>query len=234
MTFEITIESVEEARVAEHHGAKRVELCSALSLGGLTPSLGLIQQVLDALNKTELHVLIRPRSGNFIYSKEEVLTMLSDIDTCAQLGVKGVVFGVLKTDLTLDEEITQQLCTYAQSKYLEVTFHRAIDLCSNLTEALDALVEMKFERILTSGQENTAIEGIQTITKMVEQVNGNIQIMAGSGVSAHNAHKLICTGLDALHFSIRKSEATLPLSMGNDYVIDTEKIDALMTILNKN
>ena len=228
MTFEITVEKLDEALVAEKHGAKRVEVCSALELGGLTPSIGLVKACLDHLRETEVHALIRTRPGNFVYTKDEVLIMLSDIQSFADLGVNGVVIGFLNSDGTLDFEVTQAISKFSKKLGLEVTFHRAIDYCTNLEEAIDELIEIGVDRILTSGQADSADQGIKMIKKICSWSDGKVEIMVGSGVNLLNAKKIYALDIDALHFSIRASQEEDHLGMGQSSKVDEDKLKSIL------
>ena len=231
MTFEVTVERLDEAVVAEKYGARRVEVCTALDLGGLTPSMGLVKSCLENLEETEVHVLIRPRPGGFVYTKEETMIMLSDIQTFSEMGVSGVVFGFLKKDNSLDVELTAALCRYAKKVGLEVTFHRAIDYCTNLKTAIEQLIDMGVDRVLTSGQSPTARQGLSMIVKIHAMSKGKMEVMAGSGVNVKNAKEIYASGIDALHFSIRNTAKFEP-GMGDNSTIDEEKIQEISKIID--
>ena len=234
MTFEFCIDSFEGALAAQKYGAKRVELCSALDVGGLTPGFGLIQQC-ATVEGIEVHTMVRPIAGNFVYSATDIEVMKHDIAGAKRAGATGVVFGCLTVNNELDVKATQQLTEFAKSLQLEVTFHRAIDFCNNPIDCLRQLMEMRVDRILTSGGKEKAIDGITTITEMVKLANNQIQIMAGSGVNESNAKQLAETGIDALHFTIHKSNnANEKLGMGSRNEIDEEKILNIMGTFPSN
>ena len=194
MTFELCIDSLDQAYAAKSFGARRVELCSALQLGGLSPTIGMTRQCSD-LSGIETHVMIRPRGGGFLYSKEEILGMRFDIQALQQSGARGVVFGILNQDRSVDAENNSELLDLAKSLGLEVTFHRAFDFVTDPQSSLDHLIRVGFDRVLTSGQQSTAIEGIELIKKLVKQSQGKIEIMAGSGIDSSNVLELQATGL---------------------------------------
>lgn len=198
MQVEVCVFSVESCLNAQRAGANRVELCGGLYEGGTTPSNGLIQRTRSVLS-IQLYVMIRPRGGDFCYDDEELQVMRLDILAAKKLGADGVVFGILKPDGQVDIERTKELVELA--KPMGVTFHRAIDVAPDPLEALEAIIESGAERILTSGQQNTAIEGKELIRKLVEKAKGRIEIMAGSGVNADNALLLTATGVNALHLT---------------------------------
>ncbi|PCI96258.1 MAG: copper homeostasis protein CutC [Flavobacteriales bacterium] len=231
MIFEFCIDSIDGAIAAQQFGVKRVELCSALNVGGLTPSYGLIQQC--AQYQTEVHVMIRHIEGGFVYSKKDIFIMVQDIKMAKQAGAKGVVFGCLTPDNKLDFESNINLIETAKDLNLEVTFHRAFDFVEDTSAALTSLINFGVDRILTSGQKDKAIEGIETIKELVQLANGGIEIMAGSGVNSSNAIELAKTGIDALHFTIHKSNNEIEsLGMGNRTAIDEGKIKGILNRLS--
>lgn len=229
--LEACIETLAEAKLAAKHGLNRVELCSALDLGGLTPSAALIKQVAAVI---ETHVMIRPRAGDFVYSLDEVNLMQQDIRNAAELGATGVVFGCLTNLNEVDENANRQLLETAKAAGLQCTFHRAFDFVFDMNEALEKIIVLGFNRILTSGGQATAVAGLTAIKKLVSQANGRIQLMAGSGVNGGNAHLFSEIGVDAIHFSIRKKRNSIgSLSMGANYDVDEEKIVAILKALKE-
>jgi len=230
MKIEFCIDSIDGAIAAKKFGANRVELCSALNVGGLTPSFGLIEQC--AQQGVEVHVMIRHIEGGFNYSKDAILVMLQDIKIAKKAGAAGVVFGCLTSENKLDFESNIDLIEAAKSLNLEVTFHRAFDFVKNPAEALTSLINFGVDRILTSGQHDKAINGIKNIKELVKLANGEIEIMAGSGVNSTNAIELSKTEIDALHFTIHQSiTETESLGMGVRTVIDEEKIKGILNLL---
>lgn len=237
--IEVCAFSLESCLAAEKGGANRVELCGSMYEGGTTPSAGLIQIVKQRIN-IEIHAMIRPRGGDFCYSDDEISAMQADIRIAKELGCEGVVLGILQPSGQVNIAQTKALATLA--KPMQVTFHRAIDMSPDYSKALEDIIETGCVRILTSGQKNTAIEGIENIRILVNQANGRIEIMAGSGVNADNAQTLIHTGVDALHLtgkSVRDSEMVYRqegIAMGGlsevpEYEIvfsDSEKIRAVV------
>ena len=194
---EVCVDSVESAVAAERGGANRVELCSSLLEGGVTPSAGLIAVVRRAVS-IPVNVMIRPRGGDFCYSDAEIGIMRQDIQRAKELGANGVVLGILDPDANVDARRTGELVQLARP--LTVTFHRAIDMSRDLLVALQRLIELKVDRVLTSGGEQTAIEGQQTIARMVETASGRIVIMAGSGIREENVRRFIEeTGVPEIH-----------------------------------
>jgi len=199
--LEICVFSVESAIMAQKAGADRVELCSGFSEGGLTPSAGAIRMARKILD-IECYVMIRPRGGDFCYTDLEFEQMHRDIEYAKSCGVDGIVLGVLQPNGHVNITRTRDLVQHAAP--LKVTFHRAFDLAVESFRALDDLMICGCCRILTSGQKATAIEGLDTIRKLVSSAAGHMEIMAGSGVNPENAHKLMETGVQALHLSAKK------------------------------
>ena len=228
MVFEICTDSVEGAVAAEKYGAKRIELCSALSVGGLTPSFGLIKQCVEK-STVEVHVMIRPREGGFNYSQKDVDLMKLDIEAVKKAGAHGVVFGILNNDNEVSD-FNKELVELSKSLGLEVTFHRAFDFVKDYKKAITTIIEFGFDRLLTSGLKPTAELGLSTISELVLNYGSDIQIMAGSGINANNALKIADFGVDNLHFTAKKSSnIETALSMGVETVVDEEKIKSIIT-----
>jgi copper homeostasis protein len=228
MDFELCIDSVKEALVAKQMGLKRVELCSGLEVGGLTPSYGLISSCVE-VGDVEVHVMIRPNGGSFVYSDEDFQIMQKDILGAGTAKAAGVVFGVLTKDNRLDYQKNAGMVHFAKTQNLECTFHRAIDLSSNWELDLEDLIEIGFDRVLTSGGASKAIDGIDQIAKMKKQAAGRIEIMAGSGVNPNNALMLSKVKVDALHFTARKTiDKNDDFSFGTDIEVDQTKIEEIL------
>ena len=229
MEFEVCIDSLSGALAADKFGADRVELCSALYEGGLTPSVGLTKQVVEQ-NNQHVFAMIRPEAGGFTYSSEMIEVMKADIVSMANSGSKGVVFGVLKSNKEIDVEVNKELTRISKENGLEVVFHRAFDFCNDPIEGLNQLIEMGVDRLLTSGQQPKAIDGKDMIQQLVKLANGRIEIMAGSGVNASNAKELIKTGVDAIHFTGTQIAEEVQLGMGVKYKVDEDKIASIMKL----
>ncbi|MFD2523658.1 copper homeostasis protein CutC [Emticicia soli] len=196
--LEICCFSLESCLTAQKAGAYRIELCGGMFEGGTSPSAGLIK--LARQNVTiKLYVMIRPRGGDFCYSETEFEVMKADIETAKELGADGVVLGILNPDGTVDTTRTKELVELA--KPLKVTFHRAFDVSAEPFEALEAVIETGCERILTSGQKNAAIDGLELLGQLTAKADNRIEIMAGSGVGAQNAKQFLAVGVHALHMT---------------------------------
>ncbi len=204
---EVCANGVESCIAAQEGGADRVELCAGIPEGGTTPSYGEIKVARRVLTTTRLHVIIRPRGGDFLYSDLEVERMAADIAACRDLGVDGVVFGCLNADGTFDVEKNRYLMECARG--MSVTCHRAFDRAVNPEQALETVIDIGFDRILTSGQQPKAIQGAELLAQLNRQAAGRIILMAGSGVTEQNIRQLQeITGLHEFHFSGRESQAS--------------------------
>lgn len=196
--LEICCFSLESCLTAQKAGAYRVELCGGMFEGGTSPSAGLMK--LARLNLSiKLYVMIRPRGGDFCYSDTEFEVMKADIQTAKDLAADGVVFGLLNPDGSVDVARTKELVALAHP--MKVTFHRAFDVCAEPFEALETIIELGCERILTSGQKNSAIDGIDLLKSLAGKADNRIEIMAGGGISAPNAAQLLEAGVHALHMT---------------------------------
>ena len=184
---EVCIDSVADAVAAERGGAGRVELCADLVRGGTTPSAGMIAGVCARV-RIPVVVLVRPRPGDFLYSADELAVMRRDIEAAKALGAGGVALGVLQADGRVDEEAVRALVVLARP--MSVTFHRAFDLARDPAEALDALLALGVDRLLTSGAAPTALEGIDTIAALVRRAGDALAVMAGGRVDAATAPRL--------------------------------------------
>lgn len=217
-------------------GADRIELCSALSEGGITPSHGLVLECRRAFD-VALFPIIRPRSGDFLYNDHEFELMKRDVLHCKNAGCEGVVIGLLKKDGSIDVERTAKLVELAYP--MEVTFHRAFDRCRDPFEALEQLVQIGCQRILTSGQQPTALEGIDLIAKLVAQAEDRIIIMPGSGVRKENIREIAeKSGATEFHSSVKGQQPSLmeylnpALKEGPNPGIDPAEVRALRDALS--
>ncbi len=201
MKFEVCAVNIQSALAAQAAGAYRIELCSGIDVGGLTPSIGMIRQVVQAL-EIEVHVLIRPREGDFCYNEAELAIMRDDIRACREAGAQGVVIGALTATGELDLPKMQAMIAAAAG--LEVTCHRAFDYTADPAVALEQLITLGIHRVLSSGQAATAYEGRFLLQKVVEQATGRIEIMPGAGISAKNIRTIVeTTGAQSFHFTGR-------------------------------
>ncbi len=199
ISVEICVDSVESAIAAQAGGADRVELCDNLMEGGTTPSLGAMAIARELLT-IKLHVIIRPRGGDFLYSETEFEIMKRDVEAAKSLGADGIVLGILDADGNVDIARTKELTDLVRP--MSVTFHRAFDVCRDPLKAIDELAEIGVDRILTSGQEATAVEGLETIAECVRHASGRIKIMACGNLNERNIQKVVAaTGVSEVHFT---------------------------------
>lgn len=202
--IEICANSVESAIKAQEGGAYRVELCAGIPEGGTTPPFGDMRMARQMLHQTKLHVIIRPRGGDFLYSPLEQEIMLHDIKVARQLGADGVVFGCLTAEGDVDMAAMKKLMNAVGD--MNVTFHRAFDMCKDPFKALEQIIELGCTRILTSGQESNAVKGIPLLKELVKQADGRIIIMPGCGVNPGNIKQIAEeTNATEFHFSGRSS-----------------------------
>ncbi len=188
LTIEVCLDSVESARAAEQGGAQRVELCDNLVEGGTTPSLGMIETTRAAI-RIGLQVMIRPRGGDFLYSPDEFAVMKRDVTAAKAAGADGVVFGLLNADGTIDRARTAELIAVARP--MNVTFHRAFDMTRDAFGALETLTELGVNRVLTSGQEPSVLEGASLISELVRRARDRIIVMPGCGITPRNLARIL-------------------------------------------
>ena len=201
-TLEICANSVQSAQAAQAGRASRIELCQNLEQGGITPSYGLIRRV-RALLQIQVFVLIRPRPGNFVYDVDEFALMQTDVLACRELGCDGVVLGLLDDAGRVDVARCQELIALAQP--MAVTFHRAFDVCQDQTAALEEIIALGCQRVLTSGGAVSAEAGQQQLAALVSQAAGRISIMPGAGINSGNLLLLAAaTGATEFHASAKK------------------------------
>lgn len=239
MLLEICASNYQSAINAQLAGAHRIELCQELAVGGITPSYGLLKQVIEELS-IPVFVLIRPRSGNFTYSDEEFEIMKKDIQICKDLGADGIVSGALLENNMLDINRTAQLVKL--SKPLPFTFHRAFDWIPEPVEAIEQLISIGVDRVLTSGQQTSAEKGIDLLKKLQDQSTGRICILPGGGINSNTIKKFKKLGFKEVHASatkINKLDSFSEISMNSpkflddaiEYYSDTNIIRTLLTLI---
>lgn len=201
--FEVAVDSLESALVAQECGVDRVELCADLGIGGISPSRGMIELACERL-AIPVHVMIRPRRGDFLYTDAEFEVMRRDIEAAKSAGAQGVVFGLLLADGSIDIARTRELASAARP--LSVTFHRAFDMCREPRAALAQLIDMGVNTLLTSGQAPSAAEGMPLIVELVAWAAGRIDIIPGAGIHPGNIARIAeATGAQTFHFSARET-----------------------------
>ncbi|MDC7694306.1 copper homeostasis protein CutC [Asticcacaulis sp. DXS10W] len=215
--LEVCVDSPRSLYAAVEGGAARIELCSALSLGGLTPGPGLVRTAQSLGHSTR--AMIRPTEGGFVYGPDDLDVMRRDIDAMADHGLEGVVMGALTPKGYLDESFLARLCSHA--KGLKMTLHRAIDLTPDPLEALETAIGLGFDTVLTSGTQMRAIEGLDIVRALVETSAGRIDIMAGGGINAAQIGEIIgATGVNWVHGSCSRLQevgpAELELGLSSD------------------
>ncbi len=238
MILEVCANSFQSAIAAQKAGAQRIELCSELALGGVTPSHGLIEKVVQAL-EIPVQVLIRPRSGDFTYYDDEFDVMLRDIKFCRESKVGGIVSGVLHSDLTIDIERTQLLVDAAGG--MNFTFHRAFDWTPNALKALAKLKNIGVDRVLSSGHASTALDGLFELKMLKEKAGATLNILPGGGIRPDNVYHFIEAGFIEIHASASNTISSLegaipmhnlqPVHQDLQTYSDPEKIKALLTAM---
>jgi copper homeostasis protein len=201
MILEICANSYQSAINAQKSGADRIEICSELSVGGVTPSYAVLKKISKEIT-IPIHVLIRPRSGDFYYSDDEIKIIKQDIKLCKELGFNGIVSGVLNKDNSININTTKELVEL--SKPLTFTFHRAFDCVSNPKQSLEDLIEIGVNRILTSGLKQKAEQGIEILKELHQLAKNKIIIIPGSGINATNIHLFKENGFKEIHTSASK------------------------------
>jgi copper homeostasis protein len=199
--YEICLESADDVAAAAEAGADRVELCAALFEGGITPSAGMIEQaVAVAAGRIKVHVIIRPRGGDFVFGPAEVAVMLRDIEVAKVAGADGVVIGALTPDAEIDVDLCERLVVAARP--LSVTFHRAFDVTRTPEAAFEDVVGMGVDRLLTSGAAPSALEGADLIARLVTKAAGRIIVLPAGGINERTAARVVAqTGARELHFT---------------------------------
>jgi len=232
VALEIAVQDTDGVRVAAQVGARRVELCAALgATGGLTPSVGLVEAAVAAAAEAagdaapvEVHPLIRPRPGGFVFSPAELDVQVRDVRAAVAAGAAGVVVGALTADGLVDADAVRALVAAAQGR--EVTFHRAIDVVEDVTSALDLLAGLGVSRVLTSGGAPRSIDGVDRLRAMTEHVAGRVQVQAGGGVRPQDVGELVAAGVDAVHLSAKRavSDDGGPGGSGSGYEVTDPQV----------
>jgi len=203
MRIEICVDSVAGAIAAQRGGADRVELCDNLMEGGTTPSAGTIRTARKHL-QIGLQVIIRPRGSDFLYDETEMEVMNEDIRVAKEAGADGVVIGCLNAEGDIDRDLTRELVKLARP--MNVTYHRAFDMCRDPRQGLEELIGLGLDRVLTSGQEASCLEGLELIAALQQQAAGRIIVMPGGGITPRNVGKIVAgTGVSEVHLSARGS-----------------------------
>jgi copper homeostasis protein len=202
--LEVSIEGVDGLLVAQDNGADRVELCASVIEGGITPSIGMVREALRRA-RIPVFVIVRPRGGDFLYSEAEFESMRQDVTALKELGVPGIVTGCLTAGAQVDERrMAELLCS---ARPMSLTFHRAFDMVRDPVEALEVLINLGVDRVLTSGQHATAIEGLANLKRLGKVADGRIIVMPCGGLRAANIGQVYReTGLRELHFAAHKAE----------------------------
>ena len=203
MVIEICCSSISSVKNAINYGANRIELCQDLRNDGITPSKRLLNSAIKISTKP-INVLIRPRIGDFFYSSEEIKLIEYEIKQIKSLPINGIVIGILNRENDLPINVLKKLVQII--KPLDLTFHRAFDIVNNPIKSMNKLIEIGFDRILTSGQSDTAEKGLKMLLELKEKANGKISIMPGGGINENNCHIFLKNGFNEIHLSAKKKK----------------------------
>ena len=237
MILEVCVDSVESAIAAQQGGAGRVELCADLEHGGITPSIGMMKSVREKVS-LEVHVMIRPRAGDFCYSEAEFEVMKRDLQEAKKLGVDGLVFGILTSEGAIDSARTMMLLEMARP--LAVTFHRAFDETVDLFAALSELTRLGVDRVLTSGGKSSVEAGLQTLASLVRNAGSSIKVLAGGGITLENVADVVGqTGVDEVHVlnsvstTVEHGSSDPKIFQSPRTVADSSKVRGMVGILQR-
>ena len=241
-TLEVCAGSPQSVNAAYEGGAERIELCSALGEGGVTPSAGVVSYA-KKFEGLKVHCLIRPRGGDFLYTAADAAVMIEDVRLMRSLGADGVVIGALLPDGRIDVDLCRRLV--AEAGEMNVTFHRAFDMCRDPFEALEEVISLACSRIVTSGLAPSALQGAEMLSSLVEKSAGRIIIMPGGGVNRDNAREILQrTGAVEIHASasslqpsgmtFRRGEVNMGTAGADEYssrITDAEKVRGIINAL---
>lgn len=232
--IEVCIDNLESLHNAIEGGATRIELCSSLALGGLTPSFGFMKKAAE-ISPIPVYAMIRPRQGDFLYDQEDIDSMLFDIEAAAEAGLQGVVFGVLDEDGNVNMAQATQLTEKAKLYGLGITFHRAIDQTNNYQQAIEDLVSLGCERILSSGLAENVSQGVAVLAEMVKLADGRLSVMAGAGLNAANVMNITAqTGVREVHLSGKSTRLSkMNLQAGNAKMASQDLDDFVIPVTSR-
>jgi copper homeostasis protein len=229
MILEIGCNSYASAKIAYENGADRIELFSDWHSGGCTPSLGTMKACANF--DMPIYAMIRPRGGHFNYSDEEFEIMKSDVLACKDANISGIVFGILTSAKEIDQIRCKELLNLWDGP---ATFHRAFDSVKNPHQSIEILLDLGFERILTSGQKQTAIEGIELIKSLVSQSRKRIHILPGAGINTLNAKEFLnITGIEGIHTTANAILTHEDIAGENESIVDRETVLRLRSIMDE-
>ena len=231
MVIEICCSSINSVKNAIKYGANRIELCQDLTNDGITPSKALLNSAIK-ISTLPINVLIRPRIGDFFYDSEEIKLIEDEIKNIKSLPINGIVIGVLNRKNDLPINILKKLV--GMIKPLDITFHRAFDLLKNPIESMNKLSEIGFDRILTSGQSDTAEKGLKMLLELKQKANGKISIMPGGGINENNCHIFLKNGFNEIHLSAKKKKKENKIEPIADPEIIKKVVSSSLSYKTKN
>jgi copper homeostasis protein len=214
--IEVCIDNYESIKNTLKSNVDRLEVCSALNVDGLTPTVGLVKFA-QRISRSETHVMLRPHTGGFIYSKDDQEIMLEDLNVFVESDIDGIVLGALTEDGEIDEGFLMPFLDIVKKKNIQITFHRAIDLTQDYFSSIETLIELGFTRVLTSGCSSNVLTGLKTIKLIQDKYGSDIEIMPGGGITANNIKAILDTGVKNIHCSasVNKTFATSSSLLGN-------------------
>lgn len=240
MKKELCIDSLDGAMIAHKYGFDSVEVNTALQLGGLTPPLGLVRNIIKKTN-LKVNVMIRNRPGGFVYDHNEYLTLLDELDIYLNEKIDGIVFGFLTKDFEIDKAKTREFVEKIHGSGKIAIFHRAFDNTNDFEKSLEELITLGVDRILTSGHKKTAIEGLPILNKLIEKSHGRIEIIAGGGINSSNLEQFKDSKVDYIHTSAKGYREDISAFHNADFRIDgtlnyqisdEEEIKKILGVLN--
>ena len=231
MVIEICCSSVSSVKNAINYGANRIELCQDLRNDGITPSKRLLNSAIKISTKP-INVLIRPRIGDFFYNSEEIKLIEYEIKQIKSLPINGIVIGILNRENDLPINVLKKLAQII--KPLDLTFHRAFDIVNNPIKSMNKLIEIGFDRILTSGQSDTAEKGLKMLLELKEKANGKISIMPGGGINENNCHIFLNNGFNEIHLSAKKKKKENKIEPIADPEIIKKVVSSSLSYKTKN
>lgn len=234
MKLEIVVENYSEFEAILSYNVDRIELVTALDLGGLTPQYSFIQKCIQKFEN--IHIMLRPRQGNFCYNDYDKDLILNDLKLVNSLGVKGIVFGALNKNNTLDQKFISEVVKESKDANLEVTLNRAFDFCEKQENGLDFLTSLKVDRILTAGCKTNITDGYKNISanlKYLKEINSDLKLVAAGAVNEKNVLPLLKLDVEGIHIHVRKLIKT-SVFFGNEYLVDLKKIDRIEKMIPRN
>lgn len=230
--FEVCVGSIRDGIVAYKKGANRIEINSALELGGLTPQITTVKYLKEHID-IPLVAMLRLRTSGFIYNEEEFLQMKMDVKELLEVGVDGIVFGSLNKDKTINKSQTKYICNLTHDYHKEFIFHKAIDETSDIYKSFETLIDIGVDRVLTSGHKDNVLDGLDTLKNLNDKYGNKIQIIAGGGINIDNINNLKAIGINQFHAGCKEYVKDETTKYDNSYIrVDAKKVKELSNLVN--